>query len=56
MDLEQAFLDDIVAHPEDPSLWLIFADWLTERDDPRGELMRLWRHCEEAGAARWAEL
>jgi uncharacterized protein (TIGR02996 family) len=39
--LEQAFLDDIVAHPEDASLWLILADWLTERDDPRAELVRL---------------
>jgi len=43
MDLEQAFLDDIAAHPDDPSLWLIFADWLEERDDHRGELVRLWR-------------
>jgi uncharacterized protein (TIGR02996 family) len=39
--LEQAFLDDIVAHPDDPSLWLILADWLDERTDPRGELVRL---------------
>jgi uncharacterized protein (TIGR02996 family) len=40
-EMEQAFLDDIVAHPEDPSLWLILSDWLTERDDPRAELVRL---------------
>jgi uncharacterized protein (TIGR02996 family) len=39
--VEQAFLDDIVAHPEDPSLWLILSDWLTERDDPRADLVRL---------------
>jgi uncharacterized protein (TIGR02996 family) len=39
--LEQAFLDDIVANPEDPSLWLILVDWLTEREDPRAELVRL---------------
>jgi uncharacterized protein (TIGR02996 family) len=39
--VEQAFLDDIVAHPEDPSLWLILADWLDEREDPRAELVRL---------------
>jgi uncharacterized protein (TIGR02996 family) len=39
--LEQAFLDDIVAHPDDPSLWLILADWLEERDDARAELVRL---------------
>jgi uncharacterized protein (TIGR02996 family) len=40
-DLLPAFLDDIVAHPDDPSLWLILADWLDERDDPRAELVRL---------------
>jgi uncharacterized protein (TIGR02996 family) len=39
--LEQAFLDDIVGNPSDPSLWLILADWLDEREDPRGELVRL---------------
>jgi uncharacterized protein (TIGR02996 family) len=43
MDLEHAFLDDIVANPDDPTLWLIFADWLEERDDPRTELVRLWQ-------------
>jgi uncharacterized protein (TIGR02996 family) len=40
-DLLASFLDDIVAHPEDPSLWLILADWLEEREDPRAELVRL---------------
>jgi uncharacterized protein (TIGR02996 family) len=39
--LEQAFLDDIVAHPDDPALWLILADWLDEQEDPRAELVRL---------------
>lgn len=43
MDLEAAFLDDIVANPHDPTLWLIFADWLEERADPRAEVVRLWR-------------
>jgi uncharacterized protein (TIGR02996 family) len=36
----RAFLDDVVAQPDDPSLWLIMADWLEERGDPRGELVR----------------
>jgi uncharacterized protein (TIGR02996 family) len=40
-DLLQAFLDDIVAHPDDPSLWLILADWLEDQQDPRAELVRL---------------
>jgi uncharacterized protein (TIGR02996 family) len=43
MNLEHGFLDDIVAHPHDSGLWLIFADWLEENNDPRGELVRLWR-------------
>jgi uncharacterized protein (TIGR02996 family) len=40
-DLLQAFLDDLVANPNDPELWLILADWLDERGDPRAELVRL---------------
>jgi uncharacterized protein (TIGR02996 family) len=45
MDLLAAFLDDIVAHPGDSTPWLVLADWLTERDDPRGEMVRLLRLC-----------
>ena len=30
----------IVANPEDESSWLVYADWLLERGDPRGELIR----------------
>jgi uncharacterized protein (TIGR02996 family) len=37
----QAFLDDIVAHPADVSLWHILADWLEDHADPRAELVRL---------------
>jgi uncharacterized protein (TIGR02996 family) len=49
-DLLEAFLDDIVANPHDPSLWLILADWLDERDDPRAELVRLtWSLQHEPG-------
>jgi uncharacterized protein (TIGR02996 family) len=40
-DLLQPFLDDIVANPTESSLWLILADWLEDRDDPRSELVRL---------------
>ncbi len=40
-DLVQGFLDDIVAHPGDPYLWLILADWLEDQGDPRAELVRL---------------
>jgi uncharacterized protein (TIGR02996 family) len=42
---EEAFLKDIEAHPEDDTPRLIYADWLSDRDDPvraaRGEFIRL---------------
>src|SRR4051812_38202157 len=42
----QAFLQDIKDHPEDDTRRLIFADWLEEHGDPRGELIRV--QCELA--------
>jgi uncharacterized protein (TIGR02996 family) len=41
MDSRKAFLQDIADNPDDDGLRLIFADWLTEQDDPRGEFIRL---------------
>jgi uncharacterized protein (TIGR02996 family) len=41
MEQEQAFLQAILEQPRDAALRLIFADWLEEHDDPRGELLRL---------------
>jgi uncharacterized protein (TIGR02996 family) len=41
MDQEQAFLQAMVENPCDLTVRLIFADWLEERGDPRGELLRL---------------
>jgi uncharacterized protein (TIGR02996 family) len=38
---EASFLKAMLEHPEDNALRLVFADWLEERDDPRGELIRL---------------
>lgn len=35
------FLEAMQQHPEDNSLRLVFADWLEERGDQRGELIRL---------------
>jgi uncharacterized protein (TIGR02996 family) len=47
MSTEEAFLQDILAHPEDDTPRLIFADWLADHGDPeRGELIRL--QCERA--------
>jgi len=41
MTQDEAFLQDIVAHPEDNSLRLIYADWLDEQGDPRAGFLRL---------------
>jgi sulfatase modifying factor 1 len=41
MNDESAFLQAMQEHPEDTALRLVFADWLEERGDPRGELIRL---------------
>jgi uncharacterized protein (TIGR02996 family) len=41
-----SFLAAIAADPDDNEIRLVFADWLSEQGDARGELMRL--QCEEA--------
>jgi uncharacterized protein (TIGR02996 family) len=41
MQDEQTFLQAMQENPEDIALRLVFADWLEERGDPRGELIRL---------------
>ena len=40
MGIEDAFLHDILAHPDDDAPRLIYADWLDEHNDPRGEFIR----------------
>lgn len=37
----QQFIDAIIKSPDDDQLRLVYADWLTERGDPHGELIRL---------------
>ncbi|MCE9565027.1 MAG: TIGR02996 domain-containing protein [Planctomycetes bacterium] len=41
MKEEKAFLAAIRAAPDDNTVLLVYADWLEERDDPRGEYARL---------------
>jgi uncharacterized protein (TIGR02996 family) len=41
MNQDDAFLWAIVANPEDRTTRLVYADWLEERGDPRGEFLRL---------------
>ena len=38
---DEAFIEAILASPEDHSLRLIYADWLEERGDLRGEFIRI---------------
>jgi uncharacterized protein (TIGR02996 family) len=41
-DHERAFLDDIIAHPDDDAPRLVFADWLDDHDESeRAELIRV---------------
>src|SRR6476646_265063 len=41
MSDDRAFLDHIAADPPDTARWLVYADWLDDRADPRGEYIRL---------------
>src|SRR4051794_1631892 len=45
MALDQAFLDDIIEHPDDDTPRLIYADWLDDQGDPasaaRAEFIRV---------------
>jgi carbon storage regulator CsrA len=44
---ELAFLQAVLETPDDEGIRLIFADWLEEQDDPRGEFIRV--QCRLAG-------
>jgi uncharacterized protein (TIGR02996 family) len=44
---QDAFLKEILANPADREVRLVFADWLEENGDPRGELIRLQIQLEE---------
>jgi uncharacterized protein (TIGR02996 family) len=48
--LHEAFLADIVAHPEDDTPRLVYADWLTEQGSGQGEYIRV-----QVGLARLEE-
>jgi uncharacterized protein (TIGR02996 family) len=41
MTQDDAFLQAIIENPDDESLRLIYADWLDDRGDARGEFIRL---------------
>jgi uncharacterized protein (TIGR02996 family) len=52
---EAAFLQAIIAAPDDDSIRLVYADWLEERGDCRGEFLRLL-HQRAAATARLKQL
>ena len=41
MSEEAAFIAALVAEPSDRTAALVFADWLDERGDPRGAMLRI---------------
>jgi uncharacterized protein (TIGR02996 family) len=41
MPSAEAFLRDVIDHPDDDGPRLVYADWLDEHDDPRGEFIRI---------------
>ena len=51
MTHEEAFLEAIREAPDDDGPRLIFADWLEERGDPRGEFIRVQCALERLGPA-----
>src|SRR5689334_1764941 len=55
MSQELAFIATVLAHPGDDGPKLVWADWLEERGDPRGEWLR-FATTEFAQTARAAAL
>jgi uncharacterized protein (TIGR02996 family) len=54
---KESLLDEILAHPGDDSPRLVYADWLSEQDDPRGELINVQVELERTkDADRFLEL
>ncbi len=51
MNHDAGFLGEMLAHPDDIELRLIYADYLEERGDPRGEFLRLEAALAEMPAA-----
>lgn len=49
MSIGDAFLHEILAHPDDDAPRLIYADWLDEHGDPRGEFIRVQCALAELG-------
>ncbi len=48
-DQDQPLLAAIAAHPDDVQYYAVYGDWLSERGDPRGELINVQIALEEEG-------
>jgi uncharacterized protein (TIGR02996 family) len=48
---DETFLQAILENPQDEANWLVYADWLEERGDPRSELYRRRRLTDRLGVA-----
>lgn len=55
-EIRAGFLRDILANPDDDGPRLVFADWLTQRGDPRGELIVTQIQLEAATGGERARL
>lgn len=55
-DPEAELLAAVYADPDSDDARLVYADWLSERGDPRGELIQLQCHGGAAGRARVRQL
>ena len=49
--VEKGLLANIVEYPADDTPRLVFADWLDEQGDPRGELLRVATELEALEAS-----
>src|SRR5262245_25055524 len=48
---DRGFIRAILDYPEELTNWLVYADWLDERGDPRAEFLRLMVERQQSDAA-----
>jgi uncharacterized protein (TIGR02996 family) len=46
---DETFIQAILENPQEEANWLVYADWLEERGDPRAELYHRWRLTNSIG-------
>jgi uncharacterized protein (TIGR02996 family) len=46
---DDTFIDAILEQPQDEANWLVYADWLEERGDPRSQLYHRRRWTNSIG-------